>query len=135
MNGTLNGRIDSRRHFTTAAALQAASNRGFSVSVGEFKELFDTLKAGGFDFTDLAANNSGIRMSDKIMNSDPETWPKLISRIKREDDIIVSFDTIPQIMSGKEFKSTYGTVESPQYTAMVQKIEDLISELPFHKVP
>ena len=44
---TLNGRIDSRRHFTTAAAIQAASNRGFAVSVGEFKELYDVVKSGG----------------------------------------------------------------------------------------
>ncbi|MFT6738042.1 MAG: hypothetical protein ACJA0G_002184 [Kangiellaceae bacterium] len=36
---TFNNRIDSRRHFITSAALQAASNRGFSVSIGEFKEL------------------------------------------------------------------------------------------------
>ena len=64
---TLNGRVDSRRQFTTAAAIQAASNRGFAVSVGEFKELYDSMQSG-FDFTDLAANNSGIRMSNRFMH-------------------------------------------------------------------
>ena len=58
-------RHDSRLHFITAAALKAASNRGFAVGVGEFKELYDSLSGdNGFDFTDLAANNSGIRLSD-----------------------------------------------------------------------
>ncbi|CUH45867.1 hypothetical protein [Ruegeria atlantica] len=95
---TLNGRIDSRRHFTTAAALQAASNRGFAVSVGEFKELYDTIKSGGFDFTDLAANNSGIRMSNKFMSTPAPNWAELIRSIRSENDVIIRFEGIPQIM-------------------------------------
>ena len=78
---TLNDRIDSRRHFTTAAAIQAASNRNVSVSVGEFKELNDSLH-GGFDFTDMAANNSGIRMANLFMATPIEHWSRLIARIE-----------------------------------------------------
>ncbi|WP_242500605.1 hypothetical protein [Tropicimonas sp. IMCC6043] len=130
---TLNGRIDSRRHFTTAAALQAASNRGFAVSVGEFKELYDTLKSGGFDFTDLAANNSGIRMSNTLMAAPAEDWPDLIARIEGENDVIVPFGGIPEIMSGDEFEQTYGDVESPDYLAMLDRIEARIDGLALHR--
>ncbi|MCY4337081.1 MAG: hypothetical protein OXC60_20735 [Litoreibacter sp.] len=130
---TLNDRIDSRRHFTTAAALQAASNRGFAVSVGEFKELYDTVKAGGFDFTDLAANNSGIRMSNTFMAAPAEDWPDLQSRIRSENDVIVRYDGIPQIMSGEDFEQQYGDVESAAYKDMLGFIENRISTLTLHQ--
>ena len=130
---TLNGRIDSRRHFTTAAALQAASNRGFAVSVGEFKELYDTVKSGGFDFTDLAANNSGIRLSNKFMSTPASEWEELIRGIRSENDVIVRFDGIPQIMSGEEFKKNYENVESAEYFKMLNLIEARIDDLVLHK--
>ncbi|MEM6593233.1 MAG: hypothetical protein AAF672_00480 [Pseudomonadota bacterium] len=130
---TLNGRIDSRRHFTTAAALQAASNRGFAVSVGEFKELYDTVKAGGFDFTDIAANNSGIRMSNTFMAAPVAEWPALQSLIRSENDVIIRYDGIPQIMSGEDFERQYGDVESAAYKDMLGFIEARISALPLHR--
>lgn len=129
---TLNDRIDSRRHFTTAAALQAASNRGFAVSVGEFKELYDTLRSGGFDFTDLAANNSGIRMSNRLMTAPPEDWPALLARLQDEHDVIVPFDDIPQIMSQAEFDTLYGSVDSAEYAAVLATIEARIDGLALH---
>ncbi|MEM7470342.1 MAG: hypothetical protein AAF340_03255 [Pseudomonadota bacterium] len=130
---TLNDRIDSRRHFTTAAALQAASNRGFAVSVGEFKELYDTVKAGGFDFTDLAANNSGIRMSNTFMQTPVSDWPELESRVRSENDIIVRYDDIPQIISGQEFERLYEDVESAAYLEMLAFIETRIDALALHR--
>jgi hypothetical protein len=130
---TLNGRIDSRRHFTTAAAIQAASNRGFAVSVGEFKELHDAINSGGFDFTDLAANNSGIRMSNTLMATPIEDWPMVLERIKNENDVIVSFDGIPSIIANDEFLRTYGDIESPEYYAMLVSIESRIEDLALHR--
>ena len=132
---TLNGRIDSRRHFTTAAALQAASNRGFAISVGEFKELYDSIRLtrGGFDFTDLAANNSGIRMSNTLMSAGLEEWPRLLDRIEQENDVIISFDHVPQIMTREVFQERFGDVDSPQYAAMIEEIERQIDELPLHR--
>jgi hypothetical protein len=130
---TLNGRIDSRRHFTTAAALQAAANRGFAVSVGEFKEMVDSLKAGGFDFTDIAANNSGIRMSNKFMATPAEGWPGLMALIEDENDLIVPFEGIPQIMTEGEFEAAYGDVDSPEYFAMLDGIEARIDALTVHR--
>lgn len=130
---TLNDRIDSRRHFTTAAAIQAASNRGFAVSVGEFKELYDTVKSGGFDFTDIAANNSGIRLSNRMMSAPAADWPALIYLIQQEGDVIVAFDGIPQIMSAEAFEQQYQDVESPAYAAMLSTIETKIDALALHE--
>lgn len=130
---TFAGRIDTRRHFITAAAIQAASNRGFAISVGEFKELHDSLSAkGGFDFTDIAANNSGIRLSNRMMAAPAAAWPGLISRLDEEGDLLVGFDDVPGLMSREEFAARFGDVDSEAYARMVAAIEAKIDLLPLH---
>lgn len=133
---TFNDRIDSRRHFITAAALQAASNTGVAVSIGEFKELYDIISgAGGFDFTDMAANLSGIRMSNVLMQTPHADWPTLLTRLKHENDVIVPFDGIPPIMSETEFKARFGNVETTRYKAMIADIEARIDDLALYRTP
>jgi hypothetical protein len=127
----LNDRIDSRRHFTTAAAIQAASNRNVSVSIGEFKELYDTQR-NGFDFTDMAANNSGIRLANLFMATPVEEWPRLIARIEAEGDVIISYDDIPQILTRAEFTEQFGEVDSDAYLEMIERIERRIDALALH---
>lgn len=127
---TFNGRIDSRRHFLTSAALQAISNTGFAVSAGEFKELYDTISgAGGFDFTDMAANLSGIRMSNVLMARPAAEWPALLDQLQQEGDVIPSFAGIPQLMPEEEFKSRFGDIDSAPYREMIARIEARIDEL------
>lgn len=126
---TLNGRIDTRRHFTTAAALQAASNRGFAVSIGEFKELYDVVKADGFDFTDIAANGAGIEMSNSLMSTPNPDWPMKLARLENESDVIVSFDGLPTLMSQAAFEQNFQDIESPQYAAVLAIIEARIDAL------
>lgn len=131
---TLNGRIDSRRHFITSAALQAASNRGVSVSLGEFKELYDAVSgAGGFDFTDMAANLSGVRLSNVLMSLPRDAWPARLSLLETESDVIVSFDGIPHLMSGEEFAARYDDIESAAYKAMLSQIEARIDRLGLYR--
>ncbi|MFO7757082.1 MAG: hypothetical protein R6V26_01170 [Roseovarius sp.] len=128
---TLNDRIDSRRHFTTAAAIQAASNRNVSISIGEFKELYDTQR-DGFDFADMAANNSGIRLADLFMATPVEEWSRLIARIEAEEDVIISYEGIPQILSRAEFTAEFGEVDSDRYDEMLDRIERRIDALALH---
>jgi hypothetical protein len=127
----LKDRIDIRRHFITAAALKAASNRQASMSVGEYKELNDAL-GRGFDFTDMAANNSGIRLAALFMATPAEDWPRLISRIEAEEDVIVSFDDIPRILSRQEFTARFGDIENERYMEMLDLIERRIDALSLH---
>lgn len=131
---TFNSRIDSRRHFITSAALQAASNRGFSVSVGEFKELYDTISgAGGFDFTDMAANLSGIRMSNRFMAAPAAEWPELLTLLETENDVIIPFDGIPTLMPDTQFKARFKDVQSPAYKTQIAEIEAKIDNLELHR--
>lgn len=127
---TFNGRIDSRRHFLTSAALQAISITGFAVSAGEFKELYDTISgAGGFDFTDMTANLSGIRLSNVLMARPAADWPALLAQLQAEGDVIPSFDGIPQLMPEEEFKSRFGDIDSTAYREMIARIETRIDAL------
>ena len=131
---SFNNRIDSRRHFITAAALRAASNRSLAITGGEFKELLDTISgAGGFDFTDIAANNSGIRMSDLMMAQSAAARPALLARLERENDVIVPFDSIPGLTPRREFEARYGNVGSTAYDEMLQKFEGKIDRLALHQ--
>ncbi len=133
---TLAQRVDSKLHFITAAAIKAASNRGFAISMGEFKELHDTISGGsGFDFTDIAANNSGIRMSDLFMSQPPEVWPDLLSRMQADGDVIASFKDIPGAMPEADFKARYGDIDSPAYKRMLQAIEATIDQTALHASP
>ncbi|SEW44280.1 hypothetical protein SAMN04488515_3176 [Cognatiyoonia koreensis] len=130
---TLNDRIDSRRHFIASAALRAAANRGVSFSIGEFKELHDTVSgAGGFDFTDIAANLSGIRLTDHFMSLSREQWGTAIASLASESGYIIDFDGIPGLMPEDEFLQTYGTIESAAYQAMLRLIEERIDQLAVH---
>lgn len=130
---TLAGRIDSKRHFITAAAIQAASNRGFSISVGEFKELHDSISgANGFDFTDITANNSGIRLSDRMMSTALADWPALLDLMQDEGAVLAGYEDIPALMSEAEFAARFGNVNSPEYAEMMARIEARIDALPIH---
>jgi len=131
---TLAGRTDTRQHFLIAAAIKAASNRGFAVAIGEFKELHDTITAsGGFDFTDIAANNSGIRLSDRMMAAPLADWPALRARIVAEGDVLADFDGVPGRIGEAEFAARFGTIDSQAYREMLARIERRIDALPIHR--
>lgn len=127
---TLRDRTDSRLHFTTAAALRAASNRGFAVSVGEFKELSDSVSGGsGFDFSDLAANNSGIRVADYFSSLSARNWPGAISRLTSESAFVAPFAGLPPRMGEMEFAAQFGEIGSPAYNEILGEIEGRIDRL------
>ena len=130
---TLAGREDTRKHFLIAAAIKAASNRGFAIAIGEFKELHDTISgSGGFDFTDIAANNSGIRLSDRMMAAPLADWPALRARIVTEADVLADFAGVPGRIGEAEFAARYGSIDSPAYLEMLERIERRIDALPLH---
>lgn len=128
-------RIDIRRHFATAAALRAASNRGMSVSIGEFKELYDSLGSGsrsGFDFSDIGADQSGIRLSDTIMAGTRADLSRTLNHLQAESDVLVDVTRLPQIMPRAEFEARFGSISSEAYAKQFADIEALIDEIPIH---
>lgn len=130
----LRGRVDSRLHFTTAAALRAASNRGFAVSIGEFKELSDSVSGGtGFDFSDLAANNSGIRVADHFSSLPPAAWSRAIGRLSGQGAFVAPLEGLPPRMTEAEFARRFGEIGSPAYDAILAEIEGRIDALSLYR--
>lgn len=128
---TLRGRVDLRRHFLTAATLRVLSERGPAVVAGEAKELHDSIR-GAFDFTDIAANNSGIRFATLLLDTPSSDWPALRDRIVTDGDVLVALDGIPGEMRRAEFRNRFGGLDSPAYAAMLAEIEARIDALPIH---
>ena len=129
---TLHDRIDLRRHFLTAATIKAISDRNPAVVAGEAKELVDMVH-GHFDFTDIAANNSGIRLATLMLATPPARWPDLAAAMGAEADVIIPLDGIPGEIRREVFEERFGAVDSPAYTAMMAEIEARIDALPIHR--
>lgn len=131
---TLGDRIDLRRHFVTAAAIKAVSYRGFAVSIGEFKELHDTISGGsGFDFTDIVANNSGIRLATLFLSHPRARWPELLDRMQVESDVLPTLEGIPERMPRDQFEAQFGNIDSAAYRTMLDLIEARIDGTALHR--
>jgi hypothetical protein len=133
---TLAGRKDSRLHFVTSAAIKAAGNRGLALSMGEFKELFDQRQGGSkFDFTDIAADNSGVRLSDLFMAAPRGDWPGLIARLTSEEAVLADFAGLPAPMGDAQFRERFGDVASDSYRDLIAEIETRIDQTGLHATP
>lgn len=132
-NAALRGRVDLRRHFLTAATIQLMSTRSLAVTAGEAKELYDMRFSGGYDFTDVAANNSGIRLAELISALDAEGLRALSRSIAEEGDVMIDLFGIPGALPPSAFRLRFGEVDSPHYRAMMAEIEARIDALPIHR--
>ena len=133
-SASLHNRPDLRQHFVTAGTIRLLSNRGVAVTAGETKELSD-FESTGFDFTDIAGNNSGIRFVSRLAATPPEEWPEIRAMIQQETDIIIPLHGVPGGLSPAAFRLRFGTVDSPEYRAMLDEIEARIDRLPIHARP
>jgi hypothetical protein len=125
------GRVDQRRHFITAAALRAASTRHAAIVIGELKEL-DDMRGAGFDFTDLMANQSGIRLADRLLATPAGDWPALLARMTSEADVIGALDGLPGETPRDAFRDRIGGLDTPAYRDLFRLIEERIDRLPLH---
>jgi hypothetical protein len=132
---TFADRIDARRHFTTAAALRAASNRGVSVSVGSSRS--STIRSAGSGAASTSPTSgrtsraSGCRTS--IMGGTRADLARTLEMMATEGDVLVDLARLPQIMLRGEFEARYGTIESDAYAAELARIERLIDEVTIHR--
>ena len=71
-------------------------------------------------------------MSDAMMAAPPDAWPRILAGLESENDVIIPFDGIPQLMPEAEFKARFGNVESEAYKEMIAQIEQKIRALDLH---
>lgn len=130
---TLDAREDLRQHFVLSAGLYAASTGETAFGVGELKELLDSNEGGsGFSFDDIAADLAGARFAEVLLALPRSDWPAILAAIETEQDILPRIDDLPSGLSAAEFQARFGTVDSPEYQAMLEEIERRIAALPLY---
>jgi hypothetical protein len=101
--------------------------------MGEFKELFDQREGGSkFDFTDIAADNSGVRLADLFMTTPRGDWPRLIARLTTEEAVLADLSGLPAPMGDAQFRQRFGDVNSDSFRDMIAEIEARIDRTALH---
>ena len=72
-------------------------------------------------------------MSNTLMTQSAAGWVALTERLETENDVIVQFDDIPQIMTDAEFAQRFTNINSPAYREMIAFIEARIDTLELHQ--
>ena len=85
--------------------------------------------SSGFDFTDIVADNAGVRLSDVLMGADGAEWDRRLALMQAEADIIPSIEGIPARLTRQQFETAYGSIDSPAYFAVIDEIEARIDRL------
>lgn len=129
-------RTDLAQHFIGSATLTASLNGQVSEVVGVEKELSDAQSGSGFSFVDLAADKAGIRFGE-LATTSPETARRIqqaMSEIKNYSDFMPDPRDLPEHMNEAEFKSRYGSPNSPVYQALARQIDARIAAIPMYQL-
>ncbi|WP_411993275.1 hypothetical protein [Agarivorans sp. DSG3-1] len=134
-NVTLAGRRDLLLHFVYSAGLSMAGEQGFSASIGEFKELFDSLEGGsGFSFADLAADKAGIVFAETAkQKSKAKQFLTVMRNARSEEAFFPRIDDLTEGISEPDFAHIYGSTDSELYQQKVFFIDQRIANLPAFK--
>lgn len=126
---TLGGRDDLPKHWAMSAALSAALGNDLSKSMGEWKELADSLPNGsGFSFIDLTADRSGLHIAEAALN--PETAAQMRAKLATASEqqlIPVAALGLQEGMTEAQFKARFTNIDSKDYAAAVAEIDRLLS--------
>lgn len=122
------GRHDLSKHWTLSAALAALYGEDISQAMGTWKEISDSGPNGsGFSFVDLSADRAGIHWTMKAAD------PKNAADARRDLAAINERQIVPlhalamsEGMTEAEFQARYTSTESPQYAAMVERIDRVL---------
>ncbi|CAA9891176.1 conserved hypothetical protein [Candidatus Methylobacter favarea] len=127
-------RIDLAQHFIGSAAITASVNGQVAQAVGEEKELSDAVDGSGFSFIDLAADKAGTRFGE-MATASPESARKLqkaMAQVKDYRDFMPDPRDLPEKMSEADFKSRFGSIESPAYQEISKLIDARITAAPIY---
>lgn len=131
----LRGRDDLTKHFVYSAVLQLIGDSNFSFSIGETKELLDSLAGGsGYSFTDLAADMAGLRFAEFITSSESNAlWAQqLLSRIDDEGSFFPFTHDFPEGINQASFQRVLNSKNSQQYLNIKNEVSARIESLQLH---
>jgi len=128
----LRGRDDLTKHFIYSAALQQLGGVQIGLSIGEAKELLDSISGGsGFSFADLAADKAGLKFAEYITsnNDNAEQAQVLFKRSEDENYFFPFVRDLPEDQSNIDFIRIYKDIDSLIYKETIKKIDKQISKL------
>lgn len=122
------GRNDLAKHWALSAALAALYGEDISQVMGTWKEIADSGPNGsGFSFVDLSADRSGIHWATKGADPDQAEAARR-DLVSMTETRIVPLHALAMAegLTEAEFQSRYASAESPQYGAMVARIDRVL---------
>jgi len=121
----LQERDDLAKHWAFSAALAAVLGEQRASSLGEWKELHDSLPSGsGFSFVDLAADRSGLHVARGAL--DPGSAGSVGQTLKTasDEDLLPEILTqAPEGLSDVEFTDSFGGLDENRYRDAVSLID------------
>lgn len=122
------GRNDLAKHWALSAALAALYGQDVSQVMGTWKEIADSGPRGsGFSFVDLSADRSGIHWAMKASDPDKsETARQHLAAISEVQIVPLHTLALSEGLTETEFQSRYTSTESPEYAAMVERIDRVL---------
>ncbi len=126
----LSDRHDFAQHFLVSAGLTVSSGTGVADTIGILKELEDSRGGSGFSFTDIGADRTGVRFAELAV-SNPVNARAVQDKFAYglvEADFMAEFRDLPEFMDDSTFRRLYGGVGSTAYNAVVDDIENRISQ-------
>lgn len=134
---TLRGRVDIQKHFIYSVALQLFGTSNASDAIGELKEFLDSNKGGsGFSFADLMADRAGTRLAMISTRSNHSALlvQERLANIKSESAIIPTIAKLPEGVTQQAFKKHYKNIQSKNYIAMLNHIDEQLLQIPLYKI-
>jgi len=133
----LHGRRDLPKHWAMSAALKVTSNARFAKSLGEYKELADSLSKNsefalgdpsGFSFIDIAANRAGILIAERAASSLEAVL--LASRLARARQDTLLPPSLLKLKEGRsiKFAEDYGTLDDERFKEILHDIDTVLNE-------
>jgi hypothetical protein len=131
----LNRRVDTAQHFMLSATLAMSGNRTLSDMIGLAKEINDIHSGSGFSFTDLAADRAGTLFGKMATRSDGDArmTQNKISQTKEETTYMPHILDLPEHLSSDAFQARFHSVDSAEFQAIKQLIEERINACPLYQ--
>ena len=128
---TLLGRADLAKHWAVSAALTSVYGPQASLSLGTWKEVFDSgAGRSGFSLVDLAADRSGTFSAQRGTESElagaVREW---LARVEEAELLPVSALALAEGMTEAQFRSRYASTDSTVFATTVQRIDETLAAL------
>lgn len=135
---TLGRRRDLQQHFLYSATIHLLTSQNMSNTVGETKELLDSLTGGsGFSFVDLLADKAGVRFARLATDNVAQAKALqafFVQQERHEQEVFPSKARLAEGMPQQLFEQQYQSIDSAVYQQMVAEIDRRLDALPLYQL-